>query len=93
MSPSLVNEPVEGSIRLLHDSTRYDCPLSRSFTQGMNTHSDNFCAGYSDGYQVATHREARGTQPASVRPMPYGAVYLLGMTDNIDDRALPDNDP
>ena len=37
LSPSLVNKPVEGSTRLLHDSTRYDCPLSHSFVQGMNT--------------------------------------------------------
>ena len=25
--------------------------------------------------------------------MPYGAVYLLGMMENIDDRALRDNNP
>ena len=61
MSPSLVNEPVEGFIRLLHDSTRYDCPLSRSFTQGMNTHSDNFCAGYSDGYSNWWHQVDQNT--------------------------------
>jgi hypothetical protein len=35
--------------------------LSRSFTQGMNTHSDNFCAGYSDGYSNWWHQVDQNT--------------------------------